>query len=398
MERRPTKGTSPRPPAMTAQTTLSRRAPRPLTRAVLAALLAFAACASEGFPPGGPEDLAAPVLVETDPAHRAVNATSDQAITLTFDEVIDDRQLGELAGIIRVNPDDPEFDIELDENVITLAPDEPLHEDLTYSVTVLPGIRDREGNASVQPQSILFSVGGEVPITLSVVRARILDESGGPAVGALYRLENTATEFGYTMTADSQGEIEAEAVAYGPYVATAWIERVRPEGWQATEEPGARDTFELSEESRAFEATYRIAVLDTTAPVVTAITTPESRLLRVTVDDAIPEGASLVPTRIGVYEAAPDIDPDMELDSIPVDRQRFRRIAVVRAVRAGPNEIQVETAEPLERGRVHRLEMVGVENASGMAATPDGGLPFRPEYEGPVIYPSAPLPWPGPAP
>jgi len=25
-------------------------------------------------------------------------------------------------------------------------------------------------------------------------------------------------------------------------------------------------------------------------------------------------------------------------------------------------------------------------------------LPFRPEYEGPVIYPSEPLPWPGPGP
>ncbi|MGH7544405.1 MAG: Ig-like domain-containing protein, partial [Gemmatimonadota bacterium] len=356
--------------------------------------LGFLACASEGFPPGGPEDLAAPVLVETAPAHRAVNATPDQAITLTFDEVIDDRQLGELARIVRVNPDDPEFDLELDENVITLAPNEPLHEDLTYSVTVLPGIRDREGNASTRAQSILFSVGGRVPITLSVVRVRILDEAGGPVIGALYRLENTATEFGYTMTADSQGEIEAEAVAYGPYVATAWIERVRPEGWQTTEEPGARDTFELSESARAYEVTYWLAVVDTTAPIVTAVTTPEARLLRVTVDDAIPEGGSLIPARIGVYEAAPDVDPDAELDSIPVDRQRFRRIAVVGAVRAGPNEIQVETAEPLERGRVHRLELVGVENASGVAATPEGGRPFRPEYEGPIIYPSEPLPWP----
>ena len=213
-ERRPTKGSSLRPPAMTVPALVVRRAPRLQTRSVPAALLlALFACASEGFPPGGPEDLAAPVLVETDPAHRAVNATPEQAVTLTFDEVIDDRQLGELARIVRMNPDEPEFDIELDENVITLAPDEPLHEDLTYSVTVLPGIRDREGNASTAPQSILFSVSGRVPITLSVVRATILDEAGAPAVGALYRIENTDTEFGYTMTADSQVEVEAEGVA-----------------------------------------------------------------------------------------------------------------------------------------------------------------------------------------
>ena len=165
-----------------------------------------------------------------------------------------------------------------------------------------------------------------------------------------------------------------------------------------TEEPGARDSFELSDESRAFEGTYRIAVVDTTAPLVTAVATPESRLLRVTVDDALPEAVSLNPGRIAVYEAAPDIEPDIALDSIPLDRQRFRRIAVVRAVRAGPNEIQISTAEPLERGRIHRVELIGVENTSGVAATPEGGRPFRPEYEGPAIHPSDPLPWPGPAP
>ena len=79
-ERRPTKGSSLRPPAMTVPALVVRRAPRLQTRSVPAALLlALFACASEGFPPGGPEDLAAPVLVETDPAHRAVNATPEQA-------------------------------------------------------------------------------------------------------------------------------------------------------------------------------------------------------------------------------------------------------------------------------------------------------------------------------
>ena len=107
---------------------------------------------------------------------------------------------------------------------------------------------------------------------------------------------------------------------------------------------------------------------------------------------------SLIPARIAVYVAAPDVDPDAELDSIPLDRQRFRRIAVVRAVRARPGEIQLETAEPLERGRVHRVELVGVENASGVPATAEGGRAFRPEYAGPAIHPSEPLPWPGPAP
>ncbi|MGH7564809.1 MAG: Ig-like domain-containing protein [Gemmatimonadota bacterium] len=362
------------------------------------AILALAACASEGFPPGGPEDRLPPVLVETDPAQRSVNAAADQAITLTFDEVIDDRQLGELRRLIRVNPDDPEFDLLLEENIVTLAPDEPMIEDLTYSVTVLPGVRDREGNATTEPQSILFSVGGEVPITLSILRVTILNEEGEPAVGALYRMENTETEFGYTMTADSQGQVEAEAVAYGPYVATAWIEQVRPEGWQMTEEPGARDTFDLSLETRAHEATYRIAVVDTTAPVITEIATPGSRLIRVLIDDRLPEEITLTPEDVRLYLGDPGVEADTPLDSIPLEEQRMRRLDVLEVTAAGRTEIQIEPVLPLDRGQAYRVELPGVENASGLSATVEGGLPFRPDYEGPRIFESEPLPWPGPGP
>ena len=365
-----------------------------VVRGLSALLLLAAACASEGFPPGGPEDRLPPVLVESEPALRAVNASPDQAITLTFDEVIDDRQLGELRQLIRVNPDVPEFDLELEENIVTLIPLEPMMDDMSYTVTVLPGVRDREGNATTEPQSILFSVGGEVPITLSIVRATIVDEKGEPAAGALYRLDNTETEFGYTMTADSQGKIEAEAVAYGPYVATAWIERVRPEGWQMTEEPGARDTFELSLEKRAYEATYHLAVVDTTAPVVTAVTTPESRLIRVTIDDQLPEGVTLRLERVQLYEVDPGVESDTPLDSIPVDRQRFRRLGIAGVTVAGRTEIQVVPVVPLDRERIYRIELVGVENASGVAGTGEGGLPFRPEYEGPRVFESELLPWP----
>lgn len=365
---------------------------------VAPALLLLVACASEGFPPGGPEDRTPPVLVETDPAQRAVNAAPEQAITLTFDEVINDRQLGELPRLIRVNPDEPEFNLELDENVVTLAPAGPLIDALTYTVTVLPGVQDREGNATTEPQSILFSVGGEVPITLSIVRATLLDEAGQPAVGALYRMENTETEFAYTMTADSQGRVEAEAVAYGPYVATAWVERVRPEGWQMTEEPGARDTFALSLEARSYEATYRLAVVDTTGPVITALTTPGSRLVRALLDDRLPEGASPPPGRVQLYAGPTGVDTDVPLDSIPLEEQRLRRLEVVEVVLAGRSELQIEPLHPLEPGRIYRLELVGLENASGAAATEEGGRPFRAEFEGPRVYRSEPLPWPGPGP
>lgn len=352
-----------------------------------------AACASEGFPPGGPVDEAPPALVETDPADRAVNAAPDQAIRLRFDEPIGPRVAGDLNRLILVNPVISELEIRLQDETITLSPGAPMAVGVTYMVTILPGLEDREGNRTTRARTILFSTGGERPITLSIVRAAIVEDSL-PAIEARYRLEGLGHELDYTMVADSQGMIEMEGIAYGRYEATAWLERARPEGWQMTEEPGARDTFELSVDRRAHEATYRIAVVDTTAPLIVTVETPESRLLRITFDDPLaadpPPGAGSV--RLWEAERALAAT-EVPLDSLDLEDVRTRRIAISAVERQSPQTLDVVPGEPLRKDRVYRVELA-VENASGLPATPAGGRTFRPRYEGPAIWPSERVPWP----
>lgn len=351
------------------------------------------ACASEGFPPGGPEDLAPPVVIETSPADRAVNAEPGQAIVLRFDEKIEHRQARQISQFFRVNPDVPEFDAVLDGEVVTLTSQDSMIDGVTYMVTVLPGLRDRDGNATVTPRTILFSVGGEEPITLSVVRVRIVADTL-PAAGARYRLENEESGFGYTMEADSQGRVEAEAVEYGRYIATAWQEEVRPDGWQMTEEPGARDTFELSLDDRAHESTYQIAVVDTTAPVIVRVETHNSRLLTAEFDDRLPKLDEIAPRTVRLYEGALGLaTSEARLDTLPLDEVRRRRIDVDSVVQAGPKAVQVTPREPLVSERVYRVEAVGISNASGVASTSEGGLTFRAEYSGPAVFESEELPW-----
>lgn len=362
--------------------------------AALASVTFAAACASEGSPPGGPPDSAPPVLVESDPAERAVNAQPDQAIRLTFDEVIDPRLDSRLPQLILVNPDTPEFDYELDDERVILAPREPLIDGVTYMVTILPGLADRDGNATTLARTILFSVGGEEDIPLSVVRATIVQDTL-PVAGAAYRLENGETGFAYRFVADSSGRVEAEGIEFGPYVATAWIERVRPEGWQMTDEAGARDTFELSGSNRAHEATYRIAVVDTTAPVVVSVDAVESRILVVRTDDVLADTTAPPATAIRVWEG-PSVEdhPDVAPDSIPVEAARGRPIPVSAVERPGPSELRVAVGVALERDRFYRLELVGVENVDGLAAEPGTGRTFVPEYEGPAVRPAEPIEWP----
>lgn len=365
------------------------------------ASIAFGACASEGLPPGGPVDEAAPVLIESDPADRSVNAAPEQAIRLRFDEPIGERGIGDLASRIVVNPDTPEFDIRLDGEEITLSPNAPMADGVTYMVTILPGLQDRDGNATSTARTILFSTGGERPITLSIVRTTIVQDSV-PAALARYHLEALGHALDYSMVADSQGRVEMEGVAYGRYEATAWIERVRPDGWQSTDEPGARDTFEISPEERAHEATYRIAVVDTTAPLIVAVETPESRSLAVTLDDDLAVERAVTAESVRLWEADPDLaDAQIPLDSLAPEDLRARRIAISAVEPSGPRGVVVVPAEPLRKDRIYRIELV-VQNRSGLAATPEGGRTFRPDYEGPAVWPSerVPLPEvePGPAP
>ena len=332
-------------------------------------------------------DEAPPVLVESDPADRAVNAAPDQAIRLRFDEPIGERGIGDLASLILVNPDSPEFDIRLDGEEITLSPNAPMADGVTYMVTILPGLQDRDGNATTTARTILFSTGGERPITLSIVRATILQDSV-PAALARYHLEALGHELDYSMVADSQGRVEMEGVAYGSYEATAWIERVRPDGWQMTDEPGARDTFEISAEERAHEATYRIAVVDTTAPVIVTVETPESRTLAVTFDDDLATEPPVAAGSVRLWEADPDVaDAEIPLDSIAPADLRVRRLAISAVEPSGARSLRVVPAEPLRRDRVYRIE-VAIENRSGLPAAPAGGRTFRPDYEGPAVWPS----------
>jgi hypothetical protein len=258
---------------------------------------------------------------------------------------------------------------------------------VTYMVTILPGLQDRDGNATTSARTILFSTGGERPITLSIVRATIVQDSL-PAALARYHLEALGHELDYSMVADSQGRIEMEGVAYGSYEATAWIERVRPDGWQMTDEAGARDTFEISAEERAYETTYRIAVVDTTAPVIVTVETTESRSLLVTLDDDLSTDAPPTAESVRLWEADPDVaDAEIPLDSIAPADLRARRMAISAVEASGARALRVVPAEPLRRNRVYRIEVV-IRNRSGLAATPDGGRTFRPDYEGPAVWPS----------
>ena len=133
--------------------------------------------------------------------------------------------------------------------------------------------------------------------------------------------------------------------------------------------------------------------MDTTAPFVLSVETPESRTLRITLDDPLAADPPVDAAAVRLWEAAPGLAAtDIPLDSMDLDDVRSRRIAIAAVERRGANELQVVPAEPLRKDRVYRVELA-VENASGLPAEPEGGRTFRPRYEGPAVWPAERVPW-----
>jgi hypothetical protein len=114
----------------------------------------------------------------------------------------------------------------------------------------------------------------------------------------------------------------------------------------------------------------------------------------VTFDDDLAADPPTTAGAVRLWEADPDLaGVEIPLDSLAPAELRVRRIAISAVEPSGPRGVVVVPAEPLRKDRIYRIELV-VENRSGLAATAEGGRTFRPDYEGPAVWPSERVPLP----
>jgi hypothetical protein len=114
----------------------------------------------------------------------------------------------------------------------------------------------------------------------------------------------------------------------------------------------------------------------------------------VRIDDDLATESPLSAASVRLWEADPAIaEAGTPLDSIAPADLRTRRIAISAVEATGPRGLRIVPAEPLRKGRVYRIELA-LENRSGLPATPEGGRTFRPDYEGPAVWPSERVPLP----
>jgi len=195
----------------------------------LAVLLACAACANMGAPPGAPPRLVPPVLLMTTPDSGAVLPAFSGDAVIQFDEVIDEMAGsggsggGAVAGLAKqvlLSPVAGKVSVSWHRSSIHVKPREGWKPGRVYRLQLLPGIVDLQRNVLKRGKTILFSTGPAIPtaslsgIVLSWVEQRALPQG-------LIRAVLEPDTIAYLALTDSTGRFRLDGVPPGTYVVYA---------------------------------------------------------------------------------------------------------------------------------------------------------------------------------
>lgn len=123
---------------------------------VLAWIVIVSSCANQGMPTGGPLDSLPPVIVNTQPAYRALNYKGRE-VRLTFNEYINSSRV--LDALIISPPMEKKPTILTNSRTLIVRFGEDLTDDVTYSLDFQNGVVDNNENNPYEGLRFLFSTG-----------------------------------------------------------------------------------------------------------------------------------------------------------------------------------------------------------------------------------------------
>ena len=374
-----------------------------IMRATAASLLvALAACASPGPPPGGPEDPDPPEIVAITPDTMATG-TSPRAVVFRFNEVVSERPQGAttLGGMFLISPRDGAPEVDWNRTALTVRPRRGWRRNTAYTVTMLPGIVDLRGNVRREGAVATFSTGSSIP--RSSISGQIFDWVGGaPAQRAIVEAISRPDSVVYIALADSAGRFRLRHVPPGQYTVRAFVDANNNRGF---------DERELWDSARVvLTDSTRLELLafahDTIGPRISDVMIADSVTLRVTFDRPVDPAqtiapaifalrardSSLVPiasvrsarewdqarsarsdTAAGdtVRRVPPAARPPVAPRGAPLPTARDTADSLARAARPSRpspiSEVVIELGRPLQPGGSYRLQATAVR---GLLRTP----------------------------
>ena len=250
-------------------------------------LLSAVACARPEIPPGGPEDLMPPIVVETRPDTFAVIEAGEREVHFRFSERISERPTaGTLNDAVVVSPSTGNLRVRHGRDGITIQMQEGMLPGRLYRITVLPVINDMFGNRLRDPFDLVLSTGDE--FVSNVVAGMVEDRVTGAAVPEV-RVEARFPRDGDTVThwnfSSPDGVFSLRYVPAGPFEVRAWQDRNR-DGEVGESEP--QTGFRAGQLPEPPDTSFSILSLiepDTTPARLASVTAEDSVTLRFEFDD-----------------------------------------------------------------------------------------------------------------
>jgi hypothetical protein len=190
----------------------------------LIALLAVCGCAQAGVPPGGPEDRRPPVLVRVTPADSATNVRGD-GIAFEFDEVVSERPRGApgLAELFLVSPSRGPSGVSWRRTRVEIRPRGGLRPNTTYTVRMLPGMVDLDGNPDSAGVTLVFSTGPT--LATGRISGRVFDwVAARPVPRAVVQAILLPDSLRYATEADSSGVFAITHLPEGQFLLRAIVD------------------------------------------------------------------------------------------------------------------------------------------------------------------------------
>ena len=177
-------------------------------------------CASAGDPPGGPPDVAPPVVTAVSPESGAVLTAPPSEASITFDEVVNERvaaQPGDISGAVLLSPTTERVNVGWHRNRITLEPHGGFKPGRIYHIELLPVITDLRQNRLKTRQVWVFSTGPVIP-TGRLEGALVDWVQGRSAPLALIEADLMPDSLPYRTITDSTGYYRMDAMPAGRYL------------------------------------------------------------------------------------------------------------------------------------------------------------------------------------
>ena len=180
-------------------------------------ILLLFGCAAQGPATGGPVDKKGPVLISIQPQNGSLNISSNQKVTLIFDELLDPVSIP--ASIqIEFNLD---YKLKIRGRKLIIIPEKNWPENGIVRINLSRKIRDYQKNMMDKPIQLIFSTGSNIPV--GVIRGDILGINTDKLieVGLFDWPPSTQSTYIQKVEADEIGTFHFRGIENGRYALVA---------------------------------------------------------------------------------------------------------------------------------------------------------------------------------